>query len=88
MKGKSSAKCVRLPSAPCLLHLLCPNVKAPAPAAFGGGLAPAAAAATTAGSGLSEGALARREEYMLNSLVRAVETLFFIYYSYQARGRR
>lgn len=48
------------------------------------GLFGAAPAAAAAGS-VSEGAAERREEFMLDSLVCAVEVLFFIYYSYQAR---
>eukprot|EP00903_Cladosiphon_okamuranus_P015217 g14064.t2 len=47
-----------------------------------GGGAPAAAAAA---GGISEGATARREEFMLESLVCAVEVLFFIFYSYQIK---
>ena len=53
---------------------------APAPGQAGGG-APTAAG----GGGVSEGAVERRKEFMLESLVCAVEVLFFIFYSYQVR---
>lgn len=43
--------------------------------------------AASASGGLTEGAVARREDFMLDSLVCAVEVLFFIYYSYQVRHR-
>ncbi len=58
---------------------------AAAAAATAPGQAPGGAPAEAGGAaaGLSEGAAQRREEFMLESLVCAVEILFFIYYSYQ-----
>ncbi|CAN0253408.1 unnamed protein product, partial [Ectocarpus sp. 4 AP-2014] len=61
--------------APTGLFGAAPAAAAPAPGQAGG----AAAAAAAAGS-VSEGAAERREEFMLDSLVCAVEVLFFIYY--------
>ncbi|CAM9948561.1 unnamed protein product, partial [Ectocarpus sp. 13 AM-2016] len=58
-----------------------PAAAAPAPGQAGG----AAAAAAAAAGSVSEGAAERREEFMLDSLVCAVEVLFFIYYSYQIK---
>ncbi|CAM9538956.1 unnamed protein product [Ascophyllum nodosum] len=37
------------------------------------------------GSEMSKGACARREDFMLDSLLSSVEVLFFIYYSYQIK---
>lgn len=59
------------------------NSQAAVPGAFGMPATVQGGAPTPGGGGGLSEVAARREKYMLDSLLTAVEVLFFIYYSYQ-----